>query len=602
MRSIRGTLVAFALLATLVPAIGLAVMSFVTYRDITQRSADQELRLMARGAAGELALQVRERAQALRTLSAAPLLVEAVAGAGHGVAAADGRPTGTDGRRSGTDGHPTGTDGRRSGTDGRRSGAPPRTGGAQARASGTDARTGGATPGASGIDPHEAAERAATYLRSVHGRLDGFVALALVDGQANAIASTGDGIAPVSSADDASRGRDAGFLATRPRYDVATGRATLALQVPVQDDEGRHVGALAGVVDLAPAVSRLTAAGGGPPAEILVVSGDGVPIAGTARTWSRTPFDPETWVALRADDGIPARYTDDGGRELLGVAARAGSIPLYVVAQRERAAVLRAWMDVARWFALLVAGLALLVGLVAWWMGRAIVTPLAALTAAADRVAAGDLAVAVRDDTRDEVGRLARAFATMVARLRAAQTDMTVMQRDLARKNVVLQRIATTDGITGLANRKAFDAVLGQRFEAFSRDGTPFALVMVALDGLDRVNADFGYTAGDELLVDLAALLRQEMTGAATIARFAGERFVALLPEVPFDAAVDLAERVRTLVDAPRFGGAPRPITVSAGVAQAREGDSTSESILFRVDHALHEARREGGNRVRSAM
>src|SRR5690606_16067741 len=114
------------------------------------------------------------------------------------------------------------------------------------------------------------------------------------------------------------------------------------------------------------------AAGGGPPAEILVVSGDGVPIAGTARTWSRTPFDPETWVALRADDGIPARYTDDGGRELLGVAARAGSIPLYVVAQRERAAVLRAWMDVARWFALLVAGLALLVGLVAWWMGRAI--------------------------------------------------------------------------------------------------------------------------------------------------------------------------------------------------------------------------------------
>lgn len=532
MRSIRGTLVAFALLATLVPAIGLAVMSFVTYRDITQRTVEQELRLVARGAAGELALQVRERAQALRTLSAAPLLLDALVGA----------------------------------------------------------------------DPRAAGERATAYLRSVQGRLDGFVALALVDGRADRIAWAGDPLPSVTATDGNDNAPDAGFVATRPHYDAPSQRATLALQVPVQDRDGRRVGTLAGVVDLAPAVSRLAAAGGGPLAEIVVVTGDGMPIAGSARLWSRTPFDPETWVALRADDGIPARYTDDAGRELLGVATRAGPIPLYVVAQRERAAVLRAWMDVARWFALLVAGLALLLGLVAWWMGRAIVTPLAALTAAADRVAAGDLGVTVRDDTRDEVGRLARAFSAMVARLRAAQSDMTMMQRDLARKNVVLQRIATTDSITGLANRKAFDAVLVQRFEAFSHDRTPFALVMVALDHLDRVNADFGYPAGDELLVDLAALLRQEMTGAATVARFAGERFVALLPELPFDAAIDLAERVRALVDAPGFGGAQRPITVSAGVAQAREGDTTPESILFRVDHALHEARREGGNRVRSAM
>jgi len=530
--SIRGTLVAFALLATLVPALGLAVMSFVSYRDITQRSTDLELRLVARGAAGELALQVRERAQALRTLSAAALLVDAAAGA--------------------------------------------------------DRRTAG--------------ERATAYLRSVHGRLDGFVALALVDGHGEPIAWTGDDIAPTISADGNGKTQEAGFTATLPQYDPASERATLTLHVPVQDGDGRRVGALAGVVDLAPAVSRLGAAGGELPAEILVVTSEGVPIAASARAWSRTAFHPETWVALRADAGVPARYADDAGRELLGVAARAGSIPLYVVAQRERAAVLRAWLDVARWYALLVAGLALLLGLVAWWMGRAIVTPLAALTRAADRVAAGDLEVSVRDDTRDEVGRLARAFATMIARLRAAQAGMAVMQRDLARKNVVLQRIATTDSITGLANRKAFDGVLAQRFDAFSRDGTPFALVMVAVDNLDRVNADFGYTAGDELLVDLAALLRQEMTGAATVARFAGERFVAVLPDLPFDAAIDIAERIRAQVEAPGFGNTQRPITASVGVAQAREGDTTPESILFRVDHALHEARREGGNRVRSAM
>jgi diguanylate cyclase (GGDEF)-like protein len=79
---------------------------------------------------------------------------------------------------------------------------------------------------------------------------------------------------------------------------------------------------------------------------------------------------------------------------------------------------------------------------------------------------------------------------------------------------------------------------------------------------------------------------------------------VAILDDLPFDAAMDIAARIRSLIDAPEFGGAQHAIltTVSIGVAQSREGDADTDTILFRADHALHEARRAGGNRVQSAM
>lgn len=531
MKSLRGNLVVFALLATLVPAAVLAVMSFATYRDITQRSVDQEMRLVAHGAAGEVALYLRERAQDLRTLSAASLMVDA------------------------------------------------------ARA--------GQSP--------VARERAATYLRSVHGRLDGFIALALLDAEAATIARSAE-VVDDAPAERPPEGTEA-VAASNPRYDAARDAALITLVVPVLDGAGRRIGSLAGVVDLAPAVARLApAAGSGSPGgELLLVSNDGTPVAGTPAPRARPAFAADEWLALRADSGAPARYVTAEGREMLGVAARATALPIYVVAQRERAAVLRAWMDVARWFAVLVFAVALFMGALAWWMGRAIVTPLAALTAAADRVAAGDFDATVRDTGRDEIGRLARSFSAMTARLRTLHAETLAAQADLTRKNAALQSLATTDSLTGLRNRKAFDAVLAQRFADFARTRSPFALLMVSVDELDRVNTDFGYPAGDELLVDLAAMLRQELRGKATIARFAGERFVALLPRLPFDEALAHAERIRARADAPGFA-APRPVTVSVGVAQTREGDTGAETIVFRADHALHEARRGGGNAVRSAM
>jgi len=110
--------------------------------------------------------------------------------------------------------------------------------------------------------------------------------------------------------------------------------------------------------------------------------------------------------------------------------------------------------------------------------------------------------------------------------------------------------------------------------------------------------------AGDDVLIKVAAMLKQSMRDGDQVARFGGERFVAVLAGVPFDTAMDLAERIRTLIEAPDFRAASQAMltTVSVGVAQTRQGDTDADSVLFRADHALHEAKRSGGNRVQSAM
>ena len=146
--------------------------------------------------------------------------------------------------------------------------------------------------------------------------------------------------------------------------------------------------------------------------------------------------------------------------------------------------------------------------------------------------------------------------------------------------------------------------MLADHFARFQSERTPFALMMVALDNLELINADYGLPAGDDVLVKVAALLRQAVPDPGLVARFGGDRFVAIVDGVPFDGAMDMAEQMRARVEAPEFGIASHAIltTMSIGVAQSRDGDSEPASVLFRADHALHEARRAGGNRVQSAM
>jgi len=539
-KSIRSNILAFAILATLVPSVGLGLMSFVGYQDVINRNVDYELRALAKDAGAELALWVRERAYDLRTLSTASTLVEGLTG-----------------------------------------GAP--------------------RPGAARIGEAELA----LYLRSVQKKLDPLLELTLRDSDGRVVASSAQTPSPADLPSTwPATALSTGAVVVPPHWNDALATPTMAIAVPVLSLRNELVGALVGVVDLRSTEPRLRASVGGSPAEVVVLAKDGTPLVSTRGAAGTLPMlSADALQRLRNDLGAPVAYRNFRDQEVLGVAV-ATSVPALVVAEREHAEVFGAWLDHVRTYLILVTALMLIVTLVAYWLGRAIATPLGALTSAANRVAAGDLGVTLQDASQDELGQLTHAFTSMTERLRASQREIEAANQALRAQNDELETLATTDSLTGLFNRKKLEAILHERFAAWTRDGTPFALLMVEIDNLERINADFGMPAGDEVLVTLAAMLRQSVTTEDSVARFGGDRFVVVASGIPFDAAMDMGERIRRLVESPEFGGAARTMrtTVSVGVVQTREGDADAAGVMFRADHALHEARRAGGNRVQSAM
>jgi len=539
-KSIRSNILAFAILATLVPSVGLGLMSFVGYQDVINRNVDYELRALAKDAGAELALWVRERAYDLRTLSTASTLVEGLTG-----------------------------------------GAP--------------------RPGAARIGEAELA----LYLRSVQKKLDPLLELTLRDSDGRVVASSAQTPSPADLPSTwPATALSTGAVVVPPHWNDALATPTMAIAVPVLSLRNELVGALVGVVDLRSTEPRLRASVGRSPAEVVVLARDGTPLVSTRGAAGTLPMlSADALQRLRNDLGAPVAYRNFRDQEVLGVAV-ATSVPALVVAEREHAEVFGAWLDHVRTYLILVTALMLTVTLVAYWLGRAIATPLGALTSAANRVAAGDLGVTLQDASQDELGQLTHAFTSMTERLRASQREIEAANQALRAQNDELETLATTDSLTGLFNRKKLEAILHERFAAWTRDGTPFALLMVEIDNLERINADFGMPAGDEVLVTLAAMLRQSVTTEDSVARFGGDRFVVVASGIPFDAAMDMGERIRRLVESPEFGGAARTMrtTVSVGVVQTREGDADAAGVMFRADHALHEARRAGGNRVQSAM
>ncbi|MFO1305014.1 MAG: diguanylate cyclase [Burkholderiales bacterium] len=540
-KSIRSNILAFALLATLLPSIGLGLLSFVGYQEVVQDSVDRELRAIAHEASAELGLWVRERGHDLRTLATSATLVEGL----------------------------------------NRAARPP-----------------SSPPPAGEPDP-------SLYLASVRKRLDPILELTLRDTTGRAVASSGKPAATVDwPATWPAAAPSGAVVLVPPRWDDERATPTIALAVPVLSVHNEFLGVLEAVFDLRAVEPRFRSTLRKSPAEIVLLASDGTPLVSTRTAAGALPALPgEALRTLQAGVGAPVEYVDFRQQEVLGVAI-AAAVPGLVVAERERAEVFAAWLSHVRTYAILAVALALVVGVLAWWLGRSIVGPLRSLTAAVDRVAAGDLDVAPHDASKDEIGQLTRAFTAMAQRLRQSRREVEEAHAALVAKNDELEVIATTDGLTGLFNRKKLESLLRERFAAWKRDGTPFALTMIEIDNLDVVNADYGLAAGDEVLVTLSAMLRQSVGAGDSVARFGGDRFVILASGAPFDTAMDTAERIRRLVESPGFGGGQRTLltTVSIGVVQTREGDEDPATVVFRADHALHQAKRAGGNRVQSAM
>lgn len=153
-----------------------------------------------------------------------------------------------------------------------------------------------------------------------------------------------------------------------------------------------------------------------------------------------------------------------------------------------------------------------------------------------------------------------------------------------------LRRDGNADGLTGLANRRAFDAELA----GLLREGGAVALLMIDLDHFKRFNDDFGHQVGDGVLRETGQLLRGEVRPRDLVARYGGEEFTIVLPGGDASRAERVGQRVLQAFRGHAW--AHRPATVSIGIAVARSGD-TPETLLRRADDALYHSKQTGRDR-----
>jgi diguanylate cyclase (GGDEF)-like protein/PAS domain S-box-containing protein len=182
-------------------------------------------------------------------------------------------------------------------------------------------------------------------------------------------------------------------------------------------------------------------------------------------------------------------------------------------------------------------------------------------------------------------------------------THFAAIERDLSSERETaerLYRLATTDELTGLYNRRHFMELLGDALRRAQRYRHPLSLVMLDIDHFKNVNDAYGHAAGDAVLRDIAAGLRGAIRGTDILGRLGGEEFAVALPDSDLAAARILAERLRETVKESPFpiGAAMVRVTVSIGGTCLRATHDTVDDLLQRADEALYRAKTAGRDRV----
>lgn len=189
----------------------------------------------------------------------------------------------------------------------------------------------------------------------------------------------------------------------------------------------------------------------------------------------------------------------------------------------------------------------------------------------------------------------AEELEAMNGELAAMQQELEAQYQQLEEANVRLEQLAATDGLTGLANHRAFQEELSQLTARVARDGKPLAVVLFDVDRFKQYNDNFGHPAGDEVLKTVAQILRQTVRQADFAARYGGEEFAALLYDADAETSAMIAERIRAAIAAHGFPN--RAVTVSVGVS-LHTPSTDGAATIQRADAALYRAKHGGRNCV----
>ncbi|MCX7990458.1 MAG: diguanylate cyclase [Proteobacteria bacterium] len=176
------------------------------------------------------------------------------------------------------------------------------------------------------------------------------------------------------------------------------------------------------------------------------------------------------------------------------------------------------------------------------------------------------------------------------------------LQEELKQKNIILETLAITDGLTGAYNHRYFYKRLTEEFERARRYGTSLSLIMIDIDFFKKINDKYGHLIGDAVLADLAKLLRQNIRKHDVFARYGGEEFAIILPHTNYEGAKHEAERLRKAVENNKFAHVEKEgeVTISLGCVSYPDASAEKPEDLVRfADSALYTAKNSGRNNVK---
>jgi diguanylate cyclase (GGDEF)-like protein len=220
------------------------------------------------------------------------------------------------------------------------------------------------------------------------------------------------------------------------------------------------------------------------------------------------------------------------------------------------------------------------------WVAR----PLARVARAAHALEAGDLTVRVTADGLRETYELATAFNAMVMRVEEATEQLRIA--------------ATTDSLTGLPNYRSLMETLDREIERSIRYGHPLTVLMMDIDSFKHFNDAYGHLTGDDVLRQVAEILRANTRQVDVVGRYGGDEFMGILPETDRAVAIAAANRILQAFTDARFridDSNEVQVALSLGLAVCPDDSKDVRELLAHADIALYEAKTETGNSLRVA-
>jgi len=161
---------------------------------------------------------------------------------------------------------------------------------------------------------------------------------------------------------------------------------------------------------------------------------------------------------------------------------------------------------------------------------------------------------------------------------------------------IEVERLSNTDPLTGLYNRHNFSKVFEREINRYNRYGQEFCIILMDIDFFKRVNDTYGHNIGDEVLIDVGKILREQIREVDIVARWGGEEFIVLITAGINNGGTLLAERIRQAIEHHKFPEVGQ-VTMSLGITEVEDKDTLS-AITARADQALYIAKDSGRNQV----